>query len=129
MSVRPLPPAVIVDHVEDHEGHGECQRCGRAGLRWIVVLSDGSRAGLECTTTILGGGAITSTSIGWVAQFDLIARHEENGEIWTLYQRKNSGQTADARNGRLHTMGGARQQWHARGWIDQVPISKAGAPS
>ncbi|ADA84007.1 hypothetical protein SCOOT17C_79 [Mycobacterium phage Scoot17C] len=40
--------------VEDHEGTGECPACGRTGLRWICVMNDGSRAGVECAKKLLG---------------------------------------------------------------------------
>jgi hypothetical protein len=45
---------VTVMFVEDCEGDGTCLACGREGLRWILVLSDGSRVGSECAKAILG---------------------------------------------------------------------------
>ena len=45
---------VTVKWVENCEGDGTCLACGREGLTWVVVLSDGSRVGVECAKPILG---------------------------------------------------------------------------
>ena len=41
-----------VHHLEDHEGAGECQQCGRTGLRWVAILTDSTRVGVECAKKI-----------------------------------------------------------------------------
>lgn len=56
-------PTVI--RVEDREHEGTCGLCGKEGVRWIVVLDDGSQVGGECAKKILGW-APTAKKFSWV---------------------------------------------------------------
>ncbi len=63
---------LTVWRVEDHEGNGECQRCGKTGLRWVAYLSDGSRVGGECAKRLLGW-APTRKGFSWVTGLFVVA--------------------------------------------------------
>ncbi|AVO21288.1 hypothetical protein SEA_TRYPO_79 [Mycobacterium phage Trypo] len=64
--------------VEDHEGTGECPACGRTGLRWICVMNDGSRAGVECAKKLLGYRPAPK-HYNWVPEFTAVAEYVEAG--------------------------------------------------
>lgn len=103
-------------HIEDHEGTGECQECGRTGLRWVCYLTDGSRVGTECAKRVMGWKPAPK-QYNWVPNFDMIATHEEGGDAWCLWQRQGAAQTVETRNGVLYSIGGARSEWIAKGWV------------
>ncbi|AER49192.1 hypothetical protein SEA_KATNISS_80 [Mycobacterium phage Katniss] len=103
--------------VEDHEGTGECPSCGRTGLRWICVMNDGSRAGVECAKKLLGYRPAPK-HYNWVPEFTAVAEYVEAGQTFVLWQHNTSGQTRETRNGILVAVGGARAAWQRRGWID-----------
>lgn len=104
-----------VVRVEDHEGSGECANCPRTGLRWMVLLSDGSKVGTECAKRLLGW-KITPKSYGWVKNYKVIAEHTESGQTWTLYQHVAGERTVSTLNGALMTIGGARADWERMGF-------------
>jgi hypothetical protein len=108
--------ALHVVKVEDHEGTGECGACPRTGLRWIVVLSDGSRIGTECAKRVLGI-PVSPRNHRWVEHFDVIAEFTDGRESWVLYRRKGGVQTRDTRNGALMGIGGCEADWKRRGWL------------
>lgn len=102
--------------IEDHEGDGTCAACGREGLRWIAVLSDGTQVGTECAKAVLGYRP-TPKSYAWVADYTPVAEFTEYGETFVMWQHKRSAQTAETRNGVLSSVGGVRAEWTRRGWV------------
>jgi hypothetical protein len=102
--------------IEDHEGFGICQECNREGLRWIARLSDGSGVGVECAKGILGYRPAPK-SYAWVSDYTAIAEVVEYGETFVLWQHKRGALTSSTRNGQLFSVGGARAEWIARGWM------------
>lgn len=103
-------------HVEDHEGDGTCGTCGREGLRWIAVLSDGQRLGFECAKAALGYKP-APRDFAWQAHFTLTEVHHEYGDTYGLWRAKVGGQTRETRNGHLTQVGGVPAEWSARGWL------------
>lgn len=101
--------------IEDHEGNGICTACGREGLRWIVTLSDGTQVGTECTKKILGYKP-QSKHYNWIADFEIIAEHNERGTYFVMWQQKNGRETRETRDGSLVSVGGIRKDWTQRGW-------------
>jgi hypothetical protein len=106
---------VTIARVEDHEGLGVCGHCDRDGLRWIVVLSDGSRFGSGCARKALGI-KVAPKDFAWVTNYNVIAEHAEYGVVWTLYRHKRGERTVMARDGHLTTVGGALEEWKREGW-------------
>ena len=51
--------------IQDCEYDGTCTMCGKEGVRWIVVMSDGSRVGGECAKKLLGWKP-TAKNFSWV---------------------------------------------------------------
>lgn len=84
--------------VEDHEGNGECRECGKTGLRWVTVLSDGSRVGGECAKRILGW-APTARKFGWVTGKTAIAERTEFGARFVLWTNSAATVGVISRNG------------------------------
>lgn len=102
--------------IDDVEGEGECSHCGRPGLRWIAVLSDGSRVGVQCARKLLGI-PIAKRNFEWVAAFDVVATHVEHGVHHVLWRHKTYTETRETRNGILHQVGGAWTAWRLKGWV------------
>lgn len=102
--------------VEDHEGDGECSHCGRPGLRWVAILSNGSRVGVQCARKLLGI-PILQRNYEWVGAFEPIATHVEHDVHHVLWKHKRYTETRETRNGILHVIGGARTTWERLGWI------------
>lgn len=103
--------------VQDHEGDGRCQACGREGLRWIATLTDGTTVGLECAKKATGLTPPTANQVAWTAHFTPIAQHNDGADAFALWQHVTGQQTRETRNGHLTAVGGARQTWEARGWL------------
>ena len=80
-----MAATVTVAYVTDHEGDGTCYVCGREGLRWIVTLSDGSSAGVECVKKLLGWKPAVK-SYSWVAGCTrtetAVNRHGQTIALW-----------------------------------------------
>ena len=95
--------------IEDHEGFGRCSECEREGLRWIVVLSDGTSVGTECAKRVLGH-SVTPKSYSWMTGFSAVAEHVTKFETAVLY-RNDKGRTALAINGVLQSMGGGAREF------------------
>ncbi len=89
---------LTVWRVEDHEGNGECQRCGRTGLRWVTYLSDGSRVGGECVKRLMGW-APTAKNFSWLTGMTLVAEADSCGDRFTLWRSGRGGYGVVARNG------------------------------
>lgn len=106
---------VTLVRVEDHEGTGTCGACDREGLRWIAVLSDGSRVGVECAKKVLGWKPAPA-SYSWVEFFEPIAEHDDFGAVYVLWQQKNGAQTRVTRAGSTVLVGGGRDFWTREGW-------------
>lgn len=113
---------VTLVRVEDREGAGTCLVCGREGLRWVCVLSDGSQVGTECAKPVLGWKP-TPQQYKWTPDYRPVAEHDD-GElpsggrcIYVLWQHKTGSTTRETRNGRLTAVGGARDDWQRRGWL------------
>lgn len=66
-----------LSHYEDHEGDGTCSRCQREGIRWIAVLTDGTRVGGECAKKVLGHNIPSAKRLNWLAKF-------RPAEMWTF---------------------------------------------
>ncbi len=107
-------PTVV--KIEDHEGSGECQSCGRTGLRWIVTLSDGSKVGTECAKKVMGWTPAPK-SYAWVADYTPVAEHVIGAEHFIMWQHKHGNRTRMTINGVLYQDGGVRQDWIRKGWI------------
>ena len=103
--------------VEDHEYEGTCGHCGREGLRWIAILSDGSAWGTACTKKALGLAVPTPRNLFWLEDYTPAAEHTEGGVTFVLWQHKRSSATNETRNGHLTTIGGVRRTWTQRGWL------------
>lgn len=103
--------------IEDHEGDGRCGACGREGLRWIAVLSDGTQVGTECAKAVLGYRP-TARDYSWVVDYTAVAEHVEYGVTYIMWQHKRGARTVATRNGVLDTVGGVRAEWTRRGWVE-----------
>jgi hypothetical protein len=73
-----------ITRYEDHEYDGTCGTCGREGLRWIVVLSDGSRVGVECTKRVLGWKP-APRDYTWVAGMTVAAEATRYGATFAVW--------------------------------------------
>lgn len=102
--------------IEDREFEGRCGECGRCGLRWVAIMSDGSAVGLECAKKVMGYRPAPA-KYQWVEFYDAIAEHREGAFIHVLWQRKNGHETRETRGGHLVSVGGARRDWQERGWL------------
>ena len=107
-----IKPRIV--KIEDHEGNGHCQQCGRENLRWIATLTDGTRVGTECAKAIIGFKPAPKTYT-WVTGFTPVAEHTEVDTVWVLWRSEN-GRTALTLNGALWQMGGCDKEWTKRGW-------------
>lgn len=103
--------------IEDHEGSGSCSACQREGLRWIAVLTDGSRVGLECMKRITGRSKPQPVHYEWLGGFELVAEYDDYGHHFALWQSKSSSATRTTQNGSLVAIGCQREAWAARGWL------------
>lgn len=108
-------PTII--RYEDHEGDGRCGHCGREGLRWIAVLSDGATVGTECAKKVTGMKPLAASKLAWLADFELVAEHVDCGAVMGLWQHKRGAATRETRNGHLVAVGGVRAEWVKAGWI------------
>lgn len=113
-------PKLSVSHVEDHQDRdGVCGHCQRENLRWIMVLSDGTKVGSSCMKKVLGW-SVPTKKIDWVVGKTLVATKvfTSGGETvtYTLWTTEG-GRTSEARNGYLNSVGGARADWERRGWL------------
>ena len=99
--------ALHVTKIEDHEGFGRCGHCDRENLRWIVVLSDGTRVGTECAKRVLGIN-VKPNDYTWLTDYDLVAEHVTAHETFALYQLRGGTRTRLAINGHLAVNGNGR---------------------
>lgn len=96
---------VTVWKVVDHEGDGECQHCGKTGLRWVVYLSDGSRVGGECAKRIVGW-APTRSKFVWLEGLQIVAEGELSPTQHLVLWQSTSGTVGRiSMNGHLTTTG------------------------
>lgn len=99
---------LTVWRVEDHEGTGECQRCGKTGLRWVTYLSDGSRVGGECAKRLMGW-APTKKNFSWVTGMTLLAEGDmSKTQRVALWQREGTAWAAISVNGNATAFGGIK---------------------
>jgi hypothetical protein len=98
--------------VENHEGNGDCQECQRHGLKWVLILSDGSRVGAECAKKILGLNVKPADYGNPIAGLALTASHTEYGTHFTLYTNDRKG--VITRNGYPTTSGPVA--WVTKEW-------------
>lgn len=84
--------------IEDHEGLGRCGACEREGLRWIVVLSDGSQIGTECAKKVLGW-KINRDRYAWLNNYEPVAEGVDCDTTFVLYRRRDGRAYAIAQNG------------------------------
>ncbi|URM87337.1 hypothetical protein SEA_BANQUO_6 [Gordonia phage Banquo] len=94
---------LTVTKYEDAEGDGRCQQCGREGLRWLAVLSDGSRCGVECAKAVVGFKPAPK-AYRWIAGCEVVAEWCECGATFVLYRDGAVGRLA--MNGSLMTVAG-----------------------
>lgn|SRR5574342_47012 len=111
-----MTTTLVISKIEDREFEGECGECGRHGLRWVAILSDGSAVGLECAKRVLGYRPAPAT-YQWVSDFEPVAEHTEHAQTWVMWQRKGGTATRETLNGRLVAVGGVRADWLKRGWL------------
>lgn len=106
--------------VEDHEGTGECLHCGREGIRWIVVLSDGSRVGLSCARKAMGY-RVAPKQYNWIPDFVVYAEIEERGVFHRLWHHKDQPRLVRwTINLGVQAIGDRRfieDGWRQRGWL------------
>lgn len=108
---------VHLTKIEDHEGGGTCGHCGREGLRWIAVLSDGSRWGTACAKKVLGVVSPSPRNLEWASKYVPVAEHVEGDVTFVMWQQKRGWQTIQTRNGYMTTVGGVRREWERKGWV------------
>lgn len=126
MTIQPRSTAdhtVTLARVEDREGEGTCAACGREGLRWIAILSDGTGVGLECAKRVLGFRPAPA-SYNWIADFTAVAEHHDYAVVYVLWQHKRGNATRETRNGALTQVGGVRAEWARRGWLSAATPEK-----
>ena len=102
-----------VAKIEDHEGFGRCAECGREGLRWIVVLSDGTRVGTECAKRACGI-TVKPTAYQWMADYVPVAEHSTKWETAVVYQHRTGTRTRLVVNGYLQCAGGGMAEFARR---------------
>lgn len=95
---------ITVWKVEDHEGNGECQECHKTGLRWVTILSDGSKVGGECAKKILGW-APTAAKFSWVTGLSSVEEATVSGERVVLWASEDGTRGAVSVDGRGQVMG------------------------
>lgn len=104
--------AITVWKIEDHEGDGVCQECGKEGLRWVTFLSDGSRVGGECAKRIMGWKP-TAKSHSWVTGLHAVAEGRvsptQHAVLWS---------DADGKRGAISINGNAQSQG-SFAWCEQ----------
>ena len=109
-------PHVI--RVEDHEYEGTCSHCGREGLRWIVVMSDGATIGSGCMKKALGIPAPAPASYRWVSNYTMTAEYVNRaGQSYALWQHRNKVQGCISINGNQQVIGGyaaIEKEWHEK---------------
>lgn len=103
-----------IARVEDAEGDGRCGHCDREGLRWVVVLSDGSRYGLNCAKKAFGIKLLPADYV-WSTGFTPCAEHRHDGRVYVLWS--NGRRTNTTCDGRLIAVGGQHDEWVKNGWI------------
>jgi len=81
---------LTVTKIEDREGQGICQHCNREGLRWIVILSDGSSVGFDCAKD-LTGRRINGRNLNWIKAAIEMAHGTDGFEHFTLYFNGREG--------------------------------------
>ena len=77
---------LTIEKIEDREGDGTCRHCGREGLRWIFILSDGTEIGSGCARKVLGW-APAPKSYTWAAKVEAV----ETVGAHTLYRSRKNG--------------------------------------
>ena len=115
-NTNPAETRPTIAKIEDREFDGTCGACGREGLRWIAVLSDGSALGLECAKRVIGYKP-APTAYAWIGDFRVVAEHVEHGVTYVLWQSRRGAGTRETQNGVLMSVGGARAEWTAKGWL------------
>ena len=96
---------LTVWRVEDHEGNGECQRCGKTGLRWVTYLSDGSRVGGECVKRLMGW-APTARNFSWLTGMSLVSEGDLSPtQRMTLWRSQDGARGVMAINGKAYQSG------------------------
>jgi hypothetical protein len=108
------PNRATLVRVDDREGQGSCGACGREGLRWVAILSDGSAVGLECARAVIGYRP-ARRDYSWMADYRPVAEHRDCGDVLVLWER--DGRTRETANGHLTAAGGVRREWERRGWL------------
>lgn len=98
-----------ITKVEDHEGMGRCGHCEREGLRWIVVLSDGTSVGTECAKRVLGY-TLKPASYTWMTGYAPIAEYSNKWETAVVYANA-AGRTNLVVNGHLQVIGAGMREF------------------
>lgn len=110
---------LTVWRIEDHEGTGECQQCGKTGLRWVTYLSDGSRVGGECAKRIMGW-APTARNFSWLTGMTLVGEASLSPtQCMTLWRSEDEARGVLAINGIANQVG-------PFGWV-QAEFTRLGA--
>jgi hypothetical protein len=107
-----------VIRVEDHEGTGTCGHCGREGLRWIAVMSDGSMIGTSCAKKLMGFNVTAKTVTdlkGFVVTAEWRNRFNDLYVLWYSTERDTYAETLA--NGKVRFGQVVAKQWQSDGWI------------
>jgi hypothetical protein len=102
-----------ITKVEDHEGFGRCGQCERENLRWVVVLSDGTRVGTECAKRACGI-VVKAATYQWMTEYEPVAEYADKFETAVVYQHRTSDRTRLVVNGYLQVNGGGMAEFARR---------------
>lgn len=114
MTTATALPTIVRFH--DREGGGTCQACQREGLRWTATLSDRTEVGLECAKKATGAKRPAPAVYAWVADYEVIAEHDDYGVAYALWKHRSANRTCITRNGVLESIGGGCETWARRGF-------------
>lgn len=113
-----MSETITVTRVEDHEGTGVCGHCGREGLRWIAVMSDGALIGTSCAKKLMGFN-VTTKSVTQLKGF-IVTQEWRNrfGDLYVLWHSTERDTYAETLpNGKVRFGQSVLKAWTADGWL------------
>ena len=110
---------LTVVRVEDCEYEGTCSICGKEGVRWVVIMSDGSRVGGECAKKLLGWKP-SARNYSWVTNLSPVSTRVVPclGNV-VLWESKSKAYGVISVNGNKQASGSF--EWIAKEYAKRYP--------